>query len=221
VTLPAPDHAVFIRAHAVVARPPLVPEVSLYQATEITPVWRAAEEWLVRVGLDPPFWAFAWAGGQALARYLLDRPEVVSGRAVLDFAAGSGLVAIAAAMAGARCVEAVDVDACAGAAMALNAELNGVRITPRIADLVGGADPGWDVVLAGDVCYERPMAERVLPWLRSLAAGGALVLLGDPGRTYLPKRGLTQLARYAVETTREIEDTDVRDTRVWRVEPEE
>ena len=218
MTATAPDHKAFIRANAAVARPPLVPEIALYQATEITPIWRAAEDWLEREGLDPPFWAFAWAGGQALARYLLDHPDVVAGRAVLDFAAGSGLVAIAAAMAEAARVEAVDVDTCAGAAMALNASRNGVRIEPRIADIVGAANPGWDVVLAGDVCYERPMAERVVPWLRSLAAGGALVLLGDPGRAYLPKRGLTQLAHYAVETTREIEDTDVCNARVWRVE---
>ena len=112
------------------------------------------------------------------------------------------------------------MDACAGAAMSLNARLNGVQIEPRVADLVGTSSRGWDVVLAGDVCYERPMAERVGPWLRSLAAGGALVLLGDPGRAYLPESGLTQLARYAVETTREIEDTDVRNARVWRVEAE-
>ncbi len=220
MTATAPDHAAFIRAHAAVARPPLVPEIALYQATEITPLWQAAEDWLEREGLDPPFWAFAWAGGQALARYLLDSPDTVAGRAVLDFAAGSGLVGIAAALAGAARVEAVDVDACAGAAMSLNARLNGVQIEPRVADLVGTSSRGWDVVLAGDVCYERPMAERVGPWLRSLAAGGALVLLGDPGRAYLPESGLTQLARYAVETTREIEDTDVRNARVWRVEAE-
>ncbi len=220
MTATAPDHAAFIRAHAAVARPPLVPEIELYQATEITPLWQAAEDWLEREGLDPPFWAFAWAGGQALARYLLDSPDTVAGRAVLDFAAGSGLVGIAAALAGAARVEAVDVDACAGAAMSLNARLNGVQIEPRVADLVGTSSRGWDVVLAGDVCYERPMAERVGPWLRSLAAGGALVLLGDPGRAYLPESGLTQLARYAVETTREIEDTDVRNARVWRVEAE-
>jgi predicted nicotinamide N-methyase len=155
-----------------------------------------------------------------LARYLLDCPVVVSGRSVLDFAAGSGFVGIGAAMAEAARVVAVDAHAFSGAAMALNARLNGVHIKLRAADFLGPKSSGWGVVLAGNVCYERPMVRRVVPWLLFLVADRALVLPGDRGRTYLPKRGLTQLARFAADTNREIEGTDARDTRVWRVEPE-
>jgi len=215
----SPDLAAFVRKHTAVARPPLVPEIALHQAGEITPIWEATEAFFEQRGMEPPFWAFAWAGGQALARHLLDRPETVRGRQVLDFAAGSGLSAIAAAMAGAAAVEAVEIDPYAGAAITLNAELNGAAVDIRIADVVGRDNPGWDVVLAGDVCYERAMAGRVFAWLRALAAGGALVLMGDPHRAYLPKAGLERVARYAVETTRAIEDTDLRNAVVWRVLP--
>lgn len=210
----------FVRENTALARPPLVPEIALYQATEITPIWHATESFLEELGLEPPFWAFAWAGGQALARHLLDNPDLIRGKRVLDFAAGSGLAGIAAAMAGAARVEAVEIDAYAGAAIRLNAALNGVTLEISLADIVGDPNPGWEVVLAGDVCYERAMAGRVFPWLRRLAATGAVVLMGDPKRTYLPKEGLTRIARYAVETTRAIEDTDVRNAVVWRIEPE-
>jgi predicted nicotinamide N-methyase len=214
----------FVEANTAVARPPLVPEIALHQATEITPIWHATESFLEELGLEPPFWAFAWAGGQALARHLLDHPDIVRGKRVLDFAAGSGLAGIAALMAGAARVDAIEIDAYAAAAIRLNAALNGPfgGIGPeiRLADIVGEANRGWEVVLAGDVCYEREMAGRVFPWLRRLAATGALVLMGDPDRTYLPKEGLTRIARYAVETTRAIEDTDVRNAGVWRIEPE-
>jgi predicted nicotinamide N-methyase len=214
----------FVEANTAIARPPLVPEIALHQATEITPIWHATESFLEESGLEPPFWSFAWAGGQALARHLLDNPEIVRGKRVLDFAAGSGLAGIAALMAGAARVEAVEIDAYAGAAIRLNAVLNGPfdGFGPdiRLGDIVDHPNLGWDVVLAGDVCYERAMAGRVFPWLRRLAGSGALVLMGDPNRTYLPKEGLTRIARYAVETTRAIEDTDVRNAVVWRIEPD-
>jgi predicted nicotinamide N-methyase len=179
--------AIFVRAHTALAAPPLVPEVRLYLASEVTPLWEATEATLAAAYVPPPYWAFAWPGGQALARYVLDHRETVQGKRVLDFAAGSGVTAIAAARAGAAAVEAAEIDAIAIAALALNAATNEAAVTCTDADLVG-SDGGWDVVLAGDVCYERPMAERVTPWLQQLARRGAVVLLGDPGRAYLPPR---------------------------------
>ncbi len=207
----------FIRANTRLQHPPLVPEVQLYLASEVVPLWQATEEELAREGLPPPFWAFAWAGGQALARYLLDHPEVVAGKRVLDFAAGSGLQGIAAKLAGAASVEAVEIDAFACAACRLNAEANHAEITVEQSDLVGQANPGWDVVLAGDVCYERPAAARITAWLRGLARPDCLVLMGDPGRTYLPREGLERVIGYAVKTSRELEDTDLRNAVVWQV----
>jgi predicted nicotinamide N-methyase len=185
----------------------------------VTPIWQATEESLARSGVPPPFWAFAWAGGQALARYLLDRPEIVAGRAVLDFGSGSGLVAIAAAKAGARQVLAAEIDHFAAAAIAMNAALNRVNLEVEPVDIVGRVEPHWQVITAGDVCYEREMAERMVPWLREIADRGALVLLGDPGRTYLPGSGLVEQARYPVPTSRELEDCDSRETIVWEVLP--
>ena len=214
----ADPRAAFIRAHTAVEAPPLIPEIRLHLATEIVPIWRATEEELAAMGLPPPYWAFAWAGGQALARYILDNPEIVAGRIVLDFASGSGLAAIAAAMGGAVKVIAADVDPYASAAIGLNAALNCVGVEIATADMIGNRGP-WDVVLAGDICYEQPLADRVTAWLRGLAADGVAVLLGDPGRTYLPKDGLDRVVRYAVKTTRELEDTDVRNAVVWRVAP--
>ena len=212
------DPAAFVAAQTVLATPPLVPEIRLHLATEITPLWQATEARLAESGVAPPYWAFAWPGGQAVARHLLDHPALVAGKRVLDFAAGSGLAAIAAAMAGAASVEAAEIDALACAAIALNAAANGVAVACRAADLVDG--PGaWDVVLAGDVCYERPMAERVMPWLRRLAGTGALVLMGDPGRNYLPASGLAEVARLVVPTSRELEDRTERETVIWRVLP--
>ncbi len=208
-------HAAFIRSNTAIEVPPLIPEIRLHLATEIVPIWRATEEELAEMGVPPPYWAFAWAGGQALARYILDNPETVAGRNVLDFASGSGLAAIAAAMAGAETVTATDIDPSASAAIGLNAALNGVDVTISTGDMIGSRGP-WDVVLAGDICYERPLADRVTAWLRSLAVEGVTVLLGDPGRTYLPKDGLDWVIRYAVKTTRELEDTDVRNAVVWR-----
>jgi predicted nicotinamide N-methyase len=219
VVTPARDPAIFVRGNTAVEAPPLVPEIRLHLATEITPIWQASEESLARGAVPPPYWAFGWAGGQALARYLLDHRETVAGRSVLDFGSGSGLVAIAAAKAGARRALAADIDPFAAAAIAANAALNDVRVDVATADMVGTADPRWEVVTAGDVCYERDMAERIVPWLRALAGKGALVLLGDPGRAYLPAAGLVEHARYLVPTSRELEDRDARDTVVWQVQP--
>lgn len=213
------DPAVFVRCNTAITAPPLVPEIRLHLATEITPIWQATEETLARSALPPPYWAFAWAGGQALARYLLDHPAEIAGRSMLDFGAGSGLVAIAAAKAGAAPVLAAEIDHFAAAAIAANAALNDVEITVRTADLLDTVDLRWDVVTAGDVCYERPMADRVTSWLRGLAARGTLVLLADPGRAHLPSEGLVERARYLVPTSLELEDRDTRETVVWEVLP--
>jgi len=211
------DPAAFVLANTAVETPPLVPEIRLRLASEVVPLWQASEAELEALGLPPPYWAFAWAGGQALARLLLDEPERVRGKRVLDFASGSGLSAIAAARAGAARVEAAEIDPFALAAIGLNAALNGVAVAVLAEDQVGRLDGGWEVVLAGDVCYERPMAERAFAWLQALAGQGVEVLLGDPGRTYLPKSGLERLVGYAVQTSRELEDSDVRNAVVWRV----
>ncbi|MGB5950090.1 MAG: methyltransferase [Parvibaculum sp.] len=207
----------FIRANTALHEPPLVPEVRLHLATEVVPIWQMTEEELEKTGLPPPFWAFAWAGGQALARYILDHPETVRGKRVLDFGSGSGLIAIAAMKAGASSALAADIDLFAAAAIELNAEVNNVSLLIETEDIVGAPDGGWDVILVGDMCYERPLAERIEIWVHDLVADGALALIGDPGRTYLPKSGLEKLVSYAVKTTRELEDTDVRNTSVWRV----
>jgi predicted nicotinamide N-methyase len=205
----------FILANTRLQRPPHTPEIELHLADEITPIWRMTEEALAEIGLQPPFWAFAWAGGQALARYLLDTPEEVAGKSVVDFASGSGLVAIAALKAGAASVVAADIDLYAEVAMDLNAHLNGVAFTVRTDDLLNAAPPAADVILAGDIFYEKPVAERVLPWLARAKAQGSRVLIGDPGRSYFPKTGLVQLADYQVETTRELEDSAVKRSGVW------
>jgi predicted nicotinamide N-methyase len=211
------DPALFVRRNTAIAAPPLVPEIRLRLATEITPIWQASEESLARSGAPPPFWAFAWAGGQALARYLLDHPAEVAGRFVLDFGAGSGLVAIAAAKAGAARVVCAEIDHFAAAAIAANATLNGVEIEVTTADVTGTTDARWEVIAAGDVCYERPTADRVTVWLRALADRGCLVLLGDPGRAYLPADGLLGRAHYVVPTSRELEDRETWDAVVWEV----
>jgi predicted nicotinamide N-methyase len=210
------DPAGFIRAHTHCTRPPLVPEVKLHLAGEVTPLWEATEGELGRSNTSPPYWGYAWPGGQAVTRYLLDRPDLVAGKTLLDFAAGSGLTAIGAALCGAR-ARAVEIDAFAAAAIGLNAALNGVAVEVLCEDIVGQPQPGTDVVIAGDVCYERPMAERVLAWFKELANAGALVLIGDPGRAYLPREGLEKLATYNVPTTLDLEDRTERVTSVWRM----
>jgi predicted nicotinamide N-methyase len=209
------DRAAFICANTRLMPVPHAPEIRLHLADEATELWQKTEDELGAIGLPPPFWAFAWAGGQALARYLLDNPGLVQHRRVLDFAAGSGLVAIAAAKAGAGGVEASDIEPFATTAMALNAAANGVAIATREADLVG-TDEGWDAVLAGDIHYEKDTAERATAWLVSLHARGALVLVGDPGRSYLPRERLEPLATYEVPVTRSLEDAEVKRTSVWR-----
>ncbi|WP_296573000.1 methyltransferase [Phreatobacter sp.] len=208
------DRAAFITAHTRLMPVPHAPEIVLHLADEATALWQKTEDELGEIGLPPPFWAFAWAGGQALARYILDHPEIVRGKRVLDVATGSGLVAIAAAKAGARAVTAVDIDAFCAVAVRLNAAANGVDVTAETRDPVG-SDGGFDVILAGDICYQRDMTEAMMEWLTPLAATGTAVLIGDPGRAYLPKTGLAKLAEYQVPVTRALEDLAIKRTAVW------
>ncbi|MDB5648370.1 methyltransferase [Methylobacterium sp.] len=214
------DPLAFIRANTRLRPVPHAPEIVLHVADEATELWQKTEDELEAIGLPPPFWAFAWAGGQALARYILDHPEIVAGRRVLDFASGSGLVAIAAARAGALHVTASDLDPFAIPAIGLNAAANGVadRIAAVSRDLIG-SDSGSAVVLAADIFYERDLAARVTDWLVGLHAGGATVLLGDPGRSYLPRDRLTELATYAVPVSRSLEDAEIKRSSVWRFSP--
>jgi len=201
----------FIKTNAALIAPPLVPEITLYLATEVVPLWHATEEELARIGVPPPYWAFAWAGGQALARYLLDNPALVRGKRVLDIGSGSGLVGLAAAKAGAASVLAADIDAFACAAIRLNAAANACTVTVAQEDLIGTAGD-WDIILVGDLFYERPLAERLLAWLRPLKVPA---LLGDPGRTYFPGTLIEKLATYSVQTTRDLEDREIRETGVY------
>ncbi len=214
----------FIETYTALRRPPSVPEVALHLADEVTRIWEMTEQEMQRVGLDPPFWAFAWAGGQALARYLLDHPDEVRGRRVLDLAAGSGLVAIAARLAGASSALAVDIDPFCAAAVALNAEANDVELGYSDRDLlvddvdVLGVDPDLvdvEVILAGDVSYEFGMSGRMHRWLRGAAQRGVRVLLGDPGRRYLPAEGLVRLASYDITTTPDLEEADLKHAGVF------
>jgi predicted nicotinamide N-methyase len=203
----------FIVANTRLQRPPHVAEIELHLADQITPIWKLTEEALEEIGLPPPFWAFAWAGGQALARYVMDNPQLVAGKHVLDIGAGSGLVAIAAAKAGAASVLAADIDAFSCAAVRLNAEANHCAVTVTQDDLIGAANE-WDVILVGDLFYERPLAERLLAWLTPLSVPA---LLGDPGRNYFPKDRVEKLATYNVQTTRDLEDREIRETGVYRL----
>ena len=209
------DPAAFVAANTRLQPVPHAPEISLHLADEVTPIWRLTEEELGELGLPPPFWAFAWAGGQALARYLLDHPHEVAGKRVLDFAAGSGLVGIAARKAGAASVLCADIDPFCAAAVAANAAANAVAVEFTADDLLDAPPPDVDVICAGDVCYEKPMTDRVLAWLARAKANGARVLIGDPGRTYFPRQGLAFLAEYRVPTTRELEDQEVKRSSVW------
>ncbi len=205
---------IFVRDNSQLLAPPLVPEIRLHLASEVIPLWRKTEEELAEIGVPPPYWAFAWAGGQALARYLLDHSDLVSGKRVLDFGSGSGLVALAAAKAGAAHVVAADIDPFAIAAIARNALANNVNVETIAEDVIGTNDR-FDLIVVGDMCYERPLAERLMAWLKTTQAD---VLLGDPGRSYFPKTGLTQLATYSVPTTRELEDREIRQTGVWQLD---
>ena len=214
---PITDRAAFIRANTKLLTPPLVPEVRLYLAEESLPIWQKTEEQLGEEGLPPPFWAFAWAGGQALARHVIDQPDLVRGRRVIDLAAGSGLVAIAAMKAGAASVLAAEIDAFAVEAIRLNAITNGVAVEAVERDLLAGAVPAADVILVGDLFYEKPLAERALAWLRRCRDAGLDILVGDPGRSYLPRAALTEVSAYQVPVTRELEDAEIKRTAVWRL----
>jgi predicted nicotinamide N-methyase len=215
----------FIRANTWLAAPPLLPEIRLYLARDAFGLWERIERDTGQDQLPPPFWAFPWAGGQALARYLLDQPGSVRGQAVLDLASGSGLVAIAAAVAGAASVTPSDTDPLAVAAITLNAGVNRVRLEPTVGDLLASPGPGQhvdapvrpDVVLVGDAFYDRDLAARLLPFLERASQAGSLVLVGDPGRAYLPRDRFTQVAAYDVPVERVIEDADVKPSTVWRL----
>lgn len=208
----------FIRANTRLLAPPLVPEIRLHLAEESLPIWRKTEEELGEMNVEPPYWAFAWAGGQALARYLLDHPELVGGRAVLDLGTGSGLAALAAAKAGAKSVLAADIDRVALIAAGLNAEANGCLIETTADDLMAApASVRPDVVLVGDLFYERELADRVLRFLEAAAANGALVLVGDPQRSYFPRERFRLVAEHRVPVTRELEDAEIKRTAVWEL----
>jgi predicted nicotinamide N-methyase len=209
------DPEAFIRANTTLLAPPHVPEITLHLADEAHDLWLKTEEELGVAGLPPPFWAFAWAGGQGLARHILDNRDRVAGRRVLDFATGSGIVAIAARMAGAATVLASDTDPWAMTAARLNARLNDVELHLTDDDLVDTA-PDVDLLLAGDVFYDKAMVGRLLPWFAALAERGTTILVGDPGRSYLPKSGLEKLAEYEVPVLRALEDSEVKHTTVWR-----
>ncbi len=207
----------FIVANTRLLAPPLVPEVLLHLAEESVPIWQKTEEELGEMNVPPPYWAFAWAGGQALARYSLDHRDLFAGQRVLDLGAGSGLTAIAAMKAGAKSVLAADIDEVALAAIALNADVNGVAVSVTADDLLAGPPGAFEVILVGDLFYERELADRVITFITAAAAGGALVLIGDPQRTYFPKGRFTLAEVYQVAVTRELEDALIKRTAVWRV----
>lgn len=214
------DWTAFITANTRVLTPPLVPEIKLHLAEESLPIWRKTEEELGEMNVPPPFWAFAWAGGQALARYLLDHPEVCAGKRVLDLGSGSGLTAIAAAMSGASGVLAADIDAIAIASVGLNAAVNGVDVTGTTEDLLATVLPAAGVILLGDLFYERSLADRVLAAIEQAGASQrATVLIGDPQRSYFPRGRFEKLADYRVPVTRELEDAEIKQTAVWRLPP--
>lgn len=210
------DIPAFIRENTRVLAPSHVPELQLYLADDAVALWQLTEEQLGELGLPPPFWAFAWAGGQALARYVIDNPAIVRGKSVMDVASGSGLVAIAAMKAGAASTLAIDIDAFASHAAILNAELNSVRVETSDADPVGKPTDA-DVILVGDLFYDRDLAPRVLAWLIEQQAASKTVLIGDPGRTYLPRDQLEQIAAYDIPVTRALEDAEVKRAAVWRL----
>ncbi|GBR69516.1 class I SAM-dependent methyltransferase [Gluconobacter kanchanaburiensis] len=209
------DPTRFIRDNTAVAQAPLVSEISLHLATEITPIWQASEAYLEQIGIEPPFWAFAWPGSQLIARFILDNPEFVRERRVLDVACGCGLAAIAAAMSGASEVQANDIDPMALTATTLNASLNDVRIASVCGDLIG-TTPDCDLLVIGDVCYNETMAARIIPWLLECSKS-CEVWLCDPGRHYAPSMPLEILTRQAVPVTQELESADQRSTTLFRL----
>ena len=207
----------FIRQNTSVMTPPLVPEVKLHLAHEAVPLWQKTEDELGEMGLPPPFWAFAWAGGQALARYVLDHSSMVENLKVLDLATGSGLVAIAAAQAGSGSIVAADIDEFVTTAAEMNAELNQVSLDIKLEDLLHRQPPASDVILVGDLFYEKTLAARCLEWLRLAQGQGADIFIGDPGRSYLPRDQLEKLAEYNVPVTRDLEDAEIKKTAVWQL----
>lgn len=209
--------AEFIRKNTSVMSPPLVPEIKLHLAHEAVPLWQKTEEELGEMGLAPPFWAFAWAGGQALARYVLDHSSTVENLRVVDLATGSGLVAIAAVRAGSVSIVATDIDEFATTAAAMNAELNQVSLDIKLEDVLHQQPPPADVILVGDLFYEKALAARCLTWLQQAQGQGAKVFIGDPGRSYLPKAQLEKLAEYNVPVTRDLEDAEIKKTAVWQL----
>jgi predicted nicotinamide N-methyase len=210
------NHTVFILANTEILSPPLVPEVKLHLAHEALPIWQKTEDELGEIGLPPPFWAFAWAGGQALARYILDHPEIVRGRKVVDLASGSGLVGIAAMKAGASHVLSADIDAFSVTAIAINAALNDVAIEVTDVDLLE-SPIDTDVILVGDLFYEKGVATRCYDWLLKAHVKSVVVLIGDPGRSYLPKDKLSKVAEYMVAVSRDLEDAEIKNSAVWRL----
>lgn len=210
------DPAAFIRDNTRIMAPPHVPEVTLHLADDAVALWTMTEDQLGEIGLPPPFWAFAWAGGQALARHVLDHHNIVAGKTVMDVASGSGLVAIAAMIAGAKAAVAADIDAYAAHACALNAALNHVAVETVTASPVG-APTAAEVILVGDLFYDADLSAALLEWLTDLHWAGKTVLIGDPGRAYLPKDRLEKIAEYSVPTTRALEDAEIKRTGVWRL----
>ena len=210
--------AEFIRQNTTVMSPPLVPEIKLHLAHEAVPLWQKTEEELGEMGLAPPFWAFAWAGGQALARYVLDHSSTVESLRVLDLATGSGLVAIAAVQAGSASIVATDIGEFATTAAEMNAGLNRVSLDIKLEDVLHQQPPSADVILVGDLFYEKALAARCLTWLRQAQGQGAKVFIGDPGRSYLPKAQLEKLAEYNVPVTRDLEDAEIKKTSVWQLQ---
>lgn len=215
---PMIDRTGFIIANTRLLTPPLVPEIQLHLAEESLPIWRKTEEELGEMGLPPPYWAFAWAGGQALARYILDHPAELAAKRVLDIGAGSGIAAIAAAKAGASKIAAADIDALAVAAMDINAAANDVTLTATTDDWLSLDAPQGDILLVGDLFYERELAERVMAFIRRKAADGARVLVGDPRRSYFPKDTFAAIAHYDVPVTRELEDAEIKRAAVWQLQ---
>ncbi|SMC71849.1 class I SAM-dependent methyltransferase [Kibdelosporangium aridum] len=208
--------AAFVRAHTRLGVAPHVPEIQLYLAEDAFDLWERVEAEVGEKGLAPPFWAFAWAGGQALARYVLDNPSLVAGRSVLDLAAGCGIVALAAAKAGARRVVANEIDQFAIDAIVLNAEANGLTVQTEFGDMVDGDAEGFDVVLAGDIFYDTAVTSRMMPFIRRLQARDVTVLVGDPGRKHLPREQFSQVAQYEVPVPKALEDAEIKTTTVWR-----
>jgi len=211
------DHAAFVRANTSILSAPLVPELKLHLAHEALPIWQKTEDELGEIGLPPPFWAFAWAGGQALSRYVLDTPTTVLGKRVVELASGSGMVGIAAMMAGAKSVLSADIDLFSIAAIEVNAKQNSVSLSITSEDLLTQPVPEVDVILVGDLFYEKGVAMRCLAWLEQAQAKGIDVLIGDPGRSYLPKDRLLKVAEYSVPVSRDLEDAEIKRTAVWRL----